>query len=157
MHNEICTTSQVLRRTGLTSGALKSLLADPTSDFPRPLKRLRRRREWPVKAINDWIFNRPVALNSLMGWAGTVAPPPELPRPEHPRFVRERERLKLTGVSRSHFRRLELDATAPPRHRITDRCIAWYLHELQQFNAGNWSASDTVSALNGSQAAGGVR
>jgi predicted DNA-binding transcriptional regulator AlpA len=49
------------------------------------------------------------------------------------RLVREPERLKITGVSRAHWHRLERDGRAPRRIAISDRIVAWKLTAVMEW------------------------
>jgi prophage regulatory protein len=48
----------------------------------------------------------------------------------HDRFVREAERRKITGLSRSTWWRMERLNQAPRRHRISESGVGWLLSEL---------------------------
>ena len=63
--DKISRTDAVLHQTGLTLGSLKGLLSND-SDFPRPLRRMKRRREFSENAIDEWVRSRPVAFCDLL-------------------------------------------------------------------------------------------
>lgn len=49
------------------------------------------------------------------------------------RFIRIKEVVKLTGLSRSTIFRLEAAGKMPPRYQLSARCVAWKLSEIQEF------------------------
>lgn len=49
------------------------------------------------------------------------------------RIVREPERRHITGPSRAHWYRLELEGEAPKRIAITERCVGWRLSDLERW------------------------
>ena len=51
------------------------------------------------------------------------------------RFVREFERERMTGLSRSAWFQLERKGQAPKRIRINARTVAWRLSDLQAWIA----------------------
>lgn len=48
----------------------------------------------------------------------------------HDRFCREREREHITGISRSHWWRLEKEGKVPKRRVIGPNSVAWLASEL---------------------------
>lgn len=51
----------------------------------------------------------------------------------HNRFVRENERLTITGISRTHAWRLEQRGLFPKRIKLGRRCMGWKLSELRDW------------------------
>ncbi|WP_284669201.1 MULTISPECIES: helix-turn-helix transcriptional regulator [Photobacterium] len=51
----------------------------------------------------------------------------------HNRFIREKERRSITGISRTHAWRLERQGLFPKRIKLGIRCVAWKLSELQDW------------------------
>jgi prophage regulatory protein len=52
---------------------------------------------------------------------------------EHERIVRERERAKRTGLSRTTAWRLEREGKFPRRVKISSRACGWRLTEIEQW------------------------
>ena len=52
------------------------------------------------------------------------------------RIVRERERARLTGLSRTTWWALERAGDAPPRRRLGPGSVGWLLSELQEWISG---------------------
>ena len=57
-------------------------------------------------------------------------------QPPRERFVREPERTRLTGLSRSAWYKLEKEGKVPRRIRLNPRTVAWRLTELEAWMAG---------------------
>jgi len=55
--------------------------------------------------------------------------------PQRERFIRERERQLLTGISRTTAWRLEQQAKFPKRIQLTRNCVAWRLSEIEAWIA----------------------
>jgi prophage regulatory protein len=51
-------------------------------------------------------------------------------------IVREPERLRMTGVSRVQFWRLERDGKAPARVPLGPNSVGWLKHELEEWIVG---------------------
>ena len=56
-------------------------------------------------------------------------------QPPRERFVREPERIRLTGLSRSAWYKLEKEGKVPRRLRLNPRTVAWRLTELEDWMA----------------------
>ena len=52
---------------------------------------------------------------------------------ETDRFVREPERHRITGVSRTQWWRLENKKRVPNRYRLSDNIVAWKHSELMEW------------------------
>ncbi|PKG55808.1 AlpA family transcriptional regulator [Shewanella sp. GutDb-MelDb] len=49
------------------------------------------------------------------------------------RFVKEKERLQITALSRPHAFQLERNGEFPSRRRISKRSVAWRLSDLLEW------------------------
>lgn len=49
-------------------------------------------------------------------------------------IVRELERERITGVSRTSWWRLDKKGLVPKGRRLTDNTIGWYRGELREYN-----------------------
>jgi len=60
---------------------------------------------------------------------------------EYDRIVRERELLRLTGLSRSTIFRLERMGKFPQRRKIAVNAVGWIYSEVHSWICGDWKGA----------------